>query len=73
MSLGQMACPIDDDDDLIIIKKYCRKGTTYTGLLRCSNMVSFEQGTILIVAGEKKNFYFNSWNCPCRIHAHHVS
>ena len=36
----------DDDDDLIIIKKYCRKGTTYTGLLRCSNMVSFEQGTI---------------------------
>ena len=37
---------IDDDDDLIIIKKYCRKGTTYTGLLRCSNMVSFEQGTI---------------------------
>ena len=36
-----------DDDDLIIIKKYCRKGTTYTGLLRCSNMViSFEQGTI---------------------------
>ena len=36
----------DDDDDLIIIKKYCRKGTKYTGLLRCSNMVSFEQGTI---------------------------
>ena len=34
------------DDDLIIIKKYYRKGTTYTGLLRCSNMVSFEQGTI---------------------------
>ena len=33
------------DDDLIIIKKYYRKGTTYTGLLRCSNMVSFEQGT----------------------------
>ena len=36
----------DDDDDLIIIKKYFRKGTTYTGLLRCSNMVSFKQGTI---------------------------
>ena len=28
----------NDDDDLIIIKKYCRKGTKYTGLLRCSNM-----------------------------------
>ena len=31
---------------MICRKKYCRKGTTYTGLLRCSNMVSFEQGTI---------------------------
>ena len=27
------------DDDLIIIKKYCRKGTTYTGLVKyiCTN------------------------------------
>ena len=34
------------DDDLIIIKKVLQKGNHITGLLRCSNMVSFEQGTI---------------------------